>query len=269
MPELPDVEVFRQYFNNVALKKRVDKVDISADRILEDISARSFQKRVGHCRFMASSRHGKHLFVQTDNGGAVVLHFGMTGYLQLVKNDEEQPKHTSVAFRFDDKSLLAYSCTRLLGKVTWTGDVDEYIKKEKLGPDALDLSVDDLNEILNQSRSGAKSTLMDQSKLAGLGNIYSDEILYQSGIHPEYPAKELNKKEIKKLYNTMHRIIDVAVRHGAGSDGFPRRWLLPHRNKGDKCPRCDSEIKKISAAGRSSYICPKCQKNDAANKKGT
>ncbi|MBD3321734.1 MAG: DNA-formamidopyrimidine glycosylase [Chitinivibrionales bacterium] len=260
MPELPDVEVFREYLETTALYKPIARVEVDSSRIFNGISPQLFADKLAGRKFIASSRRGKHLFAHTDSNGVVVLHFGMTGFLKLVHNRDERPKHTRVAFGFTGGSTLAYSCTRLLGKVAYADDEASYVEQKELGPDALAIEYDHFREIVEKSRSGIKSTLMDQTRIAGLGNIYSDEIMYQAGVHPSEPARNLDHAQVKKLFSSMNRVLEVAIRHKANPDEFPSGYLLPHRNAGDHCPRCGSVVRKMSSGGRSARYCPKCQK---------
>ncbi|MBD3422181.1 MAG: Fpg/Nei family DNA glycosylase [Chitinivibrionales bacterium] len=259
MPELPDVEVYRRYINDTSLDKRIESVDVTSQRILDEISEQALQRRLKDHHFVGTTRRGKHLFIETDNNGILIMHFGMTGFVQLVEKDGRLPDHTRVSFGFKDNSALAYSCTRLLGKIGWTDDIEDYIGREDLGPDAHEISLEDFTHALTHGRSSVKAALMNQGRIAGLGNVYTDEILYQMGIHPQHPGRELDEPEIDDLYKTMHRVLDVAIRHNAQPGDMPPRYLVPHRFEGEPCPRCGTEIEKVSTGGRSAYFCPQCQ----------
>jgi formamidopyrimidine-DNA glycosylase len=104
---------------------------------------------------------------------------------------------------------------------------------------------------------------MDQARLSGIGNVYSDEILFQAGLHPKATAGDLEAETVDRLYDTMRRVLEQAIDLGAGDPDFPDRapkdWLLPHRNKGGRCPRCGGELVKATISGRSAWLCPGCQ----------
>jgi len=112
-----------------------------------------------------------------------------------------------------------------------------------------------------------KSVLMNQTLLAGIGNIYSDEILFQAHLHPKTLVQHLSDKELLALYRTMHRVLKVAVERGAGSeallDRIPATYLLLHRKEGESCPRCGAAIKTLKLASRTAYYCPRCQRNQS------
>ncbi|MBD3274123.1 MAG: DNA-(apurinic or apyrimidinic site) lyase, partial [Candidatus Marinimicrobia bacterium] len=185
MPELPDVEVFRQYLDSTALYQKVSGVEIRKERLLEDISPGDFKKAVEGSEFSASHRHGKHLFAQLNSGSAVVLHFGMTGKLKYYKEPADEPDHARVVFHFDNGYQLGYDNMRMLGKVALTEDIDDYIARQDLGPDAGRIRIEEFKDLLASKRGMIKSAFMDQSLMAGMGNIFSDETLFQAGIHPK------------------------------------------------------------------------------------
>lgn len=259
MPELPDVEVFRGYLEAHVLKKRVDALEVAEPRIVEGLTVRTLRQRLQGRRLEGTARRGKHLFVRTDGDGSLVLHFGMTGYPEVVEDGDGLPEHTRATLLLEDGSSLAYACMRMLGKVSWTQSIEKYVAAEELGPDALGIDLGRLKAALSHSRAGLKSALMDQSRLAGLGNVYTDEVLYQAQLPPELPARELDERSLKRLHRTMQRVLKVTIRHGARPGELPRRYLLPHRQEGRPCPRCGTPIEKRTVAGRRAYVCPRCQ----------
>lgn len=265
MPELPDVEIFRRHLAHSSLKTRIDRVAVSEPRVLEGVSARTLASRLRGRRLMTTRRHGKHLLVALDRGGWLTLHFGMTGDLQSFKDMADEPAHDRVRFDFADDHHLAYVNVRLLGRVGLTDDADEFVRKEELGPDALDHGFDlkAFKKALEGRRSAVKAALMDQSVLAGVGNIYADEILFQARLHPKTPVDRLDPKALGRLFRALKRVLETAVNRGAGSERFlerlPSTYLLRRREDGAPCPRCKGRIKAIKVSGRTSYLCPRCQ----------
>ncbi len=258
MPELPDVETFRRYVNATALHQRIAAVDVREKRVLDGVTARRLQRALKDRRFEATDRRGKYLFVRTDGEVVLVLHFGMTGSLAYEK--ERKPgEHDCVLFDFEGGYRLAYICQRLLGKVTLTESTEQFTREEQLGPDALDVSQDEFAAILKGSKTPVKSCLMDQKRIAGVGNIYSDEILFHSRISPRQKSNLLEQTQQKQLYRQMHRVLTMAIERQADASKLPSSWLLPHREKGETCPRCRGEITKGKVGGRSAYWCPRCQ----------
>lgn len=257
MPELPDVEIFRRYFNQTALKKRVKKLSIVEDDLLEDISARSLRRNIKKHSFKSTRRHGKYLFVCTDNDRVLVLHFGMTGFLKYFKNKDERPEHTRLMIDFENGYHLAYDSQRKLGLVGLAADVDKFAEEKELGIDAFDPALDfnSFRDILSEKRGMLKSALMDQKTIAGIGNIYSDEIFFDAGIHPARKVKELSDNQLQSLYSSLRKVLKKAIESKADPDRMPRTWLLPNREEGRKCPRCGGEIVTGKIAGRTSYLC--------------
>jgi len=258
MPELPDVEVFRRYLDSTALHQKISSVEIRKERLLEDVSPDDFKKSVEGNEFSSSHRHGKHLFARLNSGSSVVLHFGMTGELKYYKDPADEPDHARVVFHFDNGYHLGYDNMRMLGKVALTDEIDEYVENEGLGPDAGRLSFEEFKDLLDGKRGMIKSAFMDQSLLAGMGNIFSDETLFQAGIHPKRQVGNLSEKDVETLYEKMMEVIEKAV--VCQVSDFPDYFLINYRDEDAECPRCDGEIEKIKVSSRSTYFCPKCQK---------
>ncbi|HKJ68658.1 MAG TPA: DNA-formamidopyrimidine glycosylase family protein [bacterium] len=259
MPELPDVEVFRQYFDATSLHQRVTAVDTRDARVLEDITPETFREALTGREFAASSRHGKNFFAHLDAGNFLLLHFGMTGELKYFEHPDQEPDHTRVLFTFDNGWHLGYVNMRMLGKVNVISSIDEYVEKQSLGPDALQLSYDQFAGLLSSKRGMIKSAFMDQSLMAGLGNIYSDEVLYQSGIHPKRQMTGLGEDQYHTLYKKMCEVLNTAIDCQVDTTEFPENYLIKHRDQEDTCPRCGGDIRKIKVSSRSTYFCPDCQ----------
>jgi formamidopyrimidine-DNA glycosylase len=262
MPELPDVQAFKQYLDATALHKRVAKTTVHDERILSGLSARQLAQALKNAQFHRSRRHGKYLFVDTSNDLWLLLHFGMTGELHYCKSEKELPKHARVSIDFKDGSRLDYICQRLLGKVQLVKDVPSFVENEHLGPDALDDAITSewFHERLASRPGPLKPALMDQSLIAGIGNVYSDEILFQAELHPETRSNRLSEKDVAHLRRTMRRVLRTTARHQADVAQFPRGYLTHHREKGGKCPKCKRELKIHKVSGRTAYFCPNCQK---------
>src|SRR6266487_3698092 len=184
MPELPDVEIFKRYFDATSLHQRIDDVDVRSRYVLKGVSASELARRLKGGRFKCTRRHGKHLFVRADRDLWLRLHFGMTGSLQYFKHEEQAPTHARVLFIFANDHRLAFDDQRKFGQIGLLKDVDEFLKKRELGPDALEISLGEFREILGKHRGAVKSILMNQRLISGIGNIYADEILFRARMHP-------------------------------------------------------------------------------------
>lgn len=263
MPELPDVETFKRYLDRTVLHQTVASVHLNgAGRMLAGVSKSSLGRQLEGNGLEEIRRHGKHLFVRAGNAGWLALHFGMTGKLDYYKDMPEDLNPDHVRLRLDLKNNyhLAFVCPRKFGKIGFTSDVETFIADNNLGPDADAISEQDFSAMLKQHGGGIKSLLMNQQYIAGLGNIYVDEILFQAGIHPEKPVDQLSGQERETLYRQMHRVLEKAVEAKADPGKMPDDWLLPHRENGVDCPRGKGKIKKIRVNSRSTYYCPGCQK---------
>ncbi|MFW6351081.1 MAG: zinc finger domain-containing protein, partial [Bacteroidota bacterium] len=151
---------------------------------------------------------------------------------------------------------------RKLGSVEITDDTEKYIRDAALGVDATEISEEVLREKLQKNQSAIKSFLMNQANMAGIGNVYSDEILFQAGIYPKKKAAKMTREESKKIYEEMNYVLKTAIDKEADVSEFPDHFLLSHRQEGEKCPGCNSEIQKIKVSGRTGYYCPDCQKKN-------
>ena len=261
MPELPDVANLKKYMESTALHRKVAHTSVDDERILCDTTPQALGRRVKGASFTGARRHGKFLFGAVDSGGFVVFHFGMTGNFSYYGEREERPEYAKVVFSFAGNGHLAYVCTRLLGEVGYTEDKTEFVEERGLGPDALDGDVDAewFTGRLKGRSAGIKSLLMNQSVIAGIGNVYADEILFQSRIHPAARADRLNATKKKRIFHAVRRVMRVAVRHNADVSSFPRGYLMKNRGEGEKCGRCSGTIEKTKVSGRGTYFCPKCQ----------
>jgi formamidopyrimidine-DNA glycosylase len=260
MPELPEVEIFKRYLDATSLHQRIDDVDVRNTYILKETSVRELARRLKGRRFESSRRHGKHLFVRADGELWLRLHFGMTGSLQYFKNDEQAPRHARVLFVFANNHRLAFDDQRQFGQIGLLRDVDEFLKERELGPDALDLGLGEFRKILEKHRGAVKSILMNQRIISGIGNIYADEILFRARMHPSTEIARLNDKALTKLFRATHYVLERAITSRADTNQIPRSWLLPHRGKGGKCPRCGRGFISATIGGRTAWFCPHCQK---------
>ena len=184
----------------------------------------------------------------------------MTGFLRYFKGEEEAPPHTRVLFVFEKHHRLAFDDQRQFGQIGLLKDVDEFLKKRALGPDALELDLATFRKIVGKRRGAVKSILLSQRLIAGIGNIYADEILFRARAHPVTEISRLDDKALTKLFRTTHYILEKAIAAKADVNQMPKSWLLPHRGKGGKCPHCGGKLKSAKIGGRTAWFCPHCQK---------
>lgn len=255
MPELPDVEVFKRYFDATSLDQKIERVEVKEERLLENTSPQRMRKAPVGEVFESTLRHGKNLFAKLDSNLWLLLHFGMSGFLKYYKNSDEAPDHPRIIFHFDNGYKLAYDNMRMFGKVSLFDDIATYLQEQELGPDALSLEQEDFKEMLSQKRGMIKSALMDQRFIAGLGNIYVDEVLFQTGVHPKSQATALDKETVEALYNKVNLVLQTAINYNVDVDQFPENYLIHRRTPDSACPVCGGKIRKARVSSRSTYFC--------------
>jgi formamidopyrimidine-DNA glycosylase len=260
MPELPDVETFKRYLDTTSLHQQISGVHVESACVLKGVSGRELAHRLkGRC-FESSRRHGKHLFVRADGDIWLRLHFGMTGSLRYFQRNEQAPPHTRVLFIFVNTHRLAFEDQRKFGEVGLVKDVDEFLRKRALGPDALDVSLSQFREIFEKHRGAVKAILLNQKLIAGIGNIYADEILFRARMHPATEISRLGSKPFTKLFRATRYILEKAIAARADMNQMPKSWLPPHRGKGGKCPRCGRKLRSARVGGRTAWFCAHCQR---------
>lgn len=265
MPELPDVEYLREYAESTSLHKKIESTSLHDSSLLENTSPQLLARRLKGEQFDAAPRHGKHLFLRLagERGSkeALMLHLGMTGTLRsyAFSSRESPPEYTALEIRFTDGYALACVNKRRLGQIAIVEDIDAYVREQELGPDALAATRDQLAEVIRDGRGAVKSTLMNQSRLAGLGNIYTDEVLFQARVDPRKNCGEITDSEIRTIHDQIHRVCDHAILAHADPQSMPESFLIRRRESGAECPKCGGTVRKVTVSGRSAYLCESCQ----------
>jgi formamidopyrimidine-DNA glycosylase len=258
MPELPDVEGFKSYLEETSLHKKIQELEILAPEMVYGISPKRLKKELLGHRFERASRHGKYLFAQMENKNSLILHFGMTGFLQRITDKSKAPSHIRLFIHFKNDSL-AFDDLRKLGKISFTEDISEFIDERGLGPDAIALNYQAFRDILQKRKGRIKPILMNQSVVAGIGNIWADEILFQTNIHPTTKIQDLTNHQLKKVFTKMIEILKVAIAEQIEDAELPQKYLTNERNKKGVCPTCGTVFERIQVGGRTTYYCPQCQ----------
>lgn len=258
MPELPEIALFKKYVDATSLHKKITGLSVPDASLLQS-PKKDFEKALVGKDFEESARIGKYLFLSSSGKVVLVIHFGMTGELVYYKN-QDPPKYSKLIFHFDNGYQLAYTCRRKLGKIFLAESISEFAEKHELGKDALDLNEEDFLNLLEERSGSIKGALTDQSLIAGIGNVYSDEMLYQCKIHPKTKTGKLSDPEKKQLFKEMKKVLKMAIDKGGERSEFPKDYLISHRKEGEECPKCSGKIEMIKVSGRSTYFCPKCQK---------
>jgi formamidopyrimidine-DNA glycosylase len=253
VPELPDVEGFRRYFNQHAAGKQVRGVSRIDRSMLRSSSPPAIGRALARRRLSESWRHGK-LLVCPAADTRLVLHFGMTGTLVWCADGGADHPHDRLVLGFADGELR-YRNMRKFGGI-WLLD-EEGVQQlvGRLGPDWLDVSRTAFDELLAGRRRALKATLMDQSIAAGLGNLTADEAMWQARIDPRRAASSLDEGERRRLYTKIQKVLRDSIPYGLVPS--KRTWLTGARDeRPGRCPRCGCSLQRVRIGGRTTAFCP-------------
>lgn len=257
MPELPEITLFRNYVQETSLYKTITKLEFPDASLLQN-SQSAFQKALIGKKLKTAERLGKYLAIEAGGNSTLIFHFGMTGKLEYYSN-QDPPKYSKMIIWFEDDYRLAFTCRRKLGKIFLAEGLQKFQEQNSLGKDALEVSEKEFIELLEEKTGSIKGVLMDQHVISGIGNVYSDEMLYQGKIHPKLKTNKLSEAGKKQLFKKMKSVLETAIKKEGVRKDLPKSWLIQHREDGADCPKCEGEVKKIKVGGRSTYFCPSCQ----------
>jgi formamidopyrimidine-DNA glycosylase len=283
LPELPEVETVRRGLERLTVKQTIEGGEVLLERTLAyPLSVSEFYDSITGKAIAFWQRRGKYLLAQLVNRdrqpqGWLGVHLRMTGQLLWTKQNNPLQKHTRVRFFFPDSQELRFVDTRTFGKI-WlvppqTSSETIITGLQKLGPEpfATEFSPAYFATQLSKRRRNIKTLLLDQEIVAGIGNIYADEALFKSGIHPETSAADLTPIQITRLHQAIIEVLQMAIDRGGttfsdflnllGVSGNYGDSALVYGRKNQPCRICDSSIVKIKLAGRSAHFCPQCQNN--------
>ncbi len=259
MPELPESDAMRLVIERNCLNRTIEAAELGSDTGYIDLPGANERGRlVGH-QFTQTDRHGKFIFAGSKSGPWMVVHLGMTGKLVAFDAPADPPNYTKFLIRFEGDRRLAFRCPRKLGMVKVVEDPQAFIEQGGYGPDALKITRQDFVDRIGGTNGAIKSALMSQKKLAGIGNLWSDEIDYRMGIDPERTAKDLDEACLSATYDAMEDILRTVLETEATYSKLPEDWLVRNRKKGAKCPRCGGTIESKKVGGRTAYYCPSHQ----------
>lgn len=289
MPELPEVQTTINILKTKVLNRTfVDVWTDSPSLIKKPKSFLKFKDLLRGGEILRIERRGKNIIFILSNGLAMLIHQKMTGHLiyGVWKKEKErwisqiegplksepQNRFLRIIFFLNNGFQMALSDLRKFAKIElWEqSEIDQASTLKNLGPDALKVSVKDFSERIKLQQGRVKQVLMEQSFVAGIGNIYADEILFSAKIHPQVIANKLKQSQIKAIYQAMQAILKLAIqnkgtsfsdyRNPNGEKGGFGEITQVYRKTGQKCPRCKTKISRIIMGGRSAHFCPKCQK---------
>lgn len=271
MPELPEVETIRRDLEKEIVGNKIVGLWYDVPKMLQP-SPKTVEKIVGR-HIVSAGRVGKLLLLGIENDRTVGIHLKLSGRLFIRKQSDLEDKFTYVVFKLDDGRELRFTDFRKFGYVKMIESSAELSEiKDKYGPEPLtnDFTSETLKKVLNKTTRAVKTVIMDQEKIAGIGNIYADEALWYAKIHPETRANSLNSKQIEALYQGIIKSIEQGIQDRGtsvddyldiyGREGGHAKNLNVFRQNGQPCPRCGTTIKKIRVGGRGTHFCPQCQK---------
>ncbi|MDD5547904.1 MAG: DNA-formamidopyrimidine glycosylase [Candidatus Pacebacteria bacterium] len=287
MPELPEVQTTVNDLNKKIVGRKITGAWFDWGKTIKS-PLREFEKNIKGKKILKVERLAKNILIYLSGDFILLVHQKMTGHLLVGKWKIEgkkvipiEPKHiisdpqnrfVHLILFLDNGQMLALSDLRKFAKVILgTKNYMENLPELKeLGPDALEIRFEDFKNIVGQKHGKIKQILMDQTAISGIGNIYSDEMLWVAKIHPFKPANKLSEKELKNLYSAMKKVLEKALklrgtsvsdyRDIEGREGKYADVRYVYQREDEKCQRCGTMIKRVKMGGRSAHYCPKCQK---------
>jgi len=289
MPELPEVETIVRDLDREVRNRTFLDVWTDAKSLIKKDTFESFKKKIIGKKIVKVRRRAKNVLIDLSDGNILLVHQKITGHLLLGKWKREKGKWISeeegplcldpmngflhVIFFLDDKRQIALSDLRKFAKIQiWKKEELEDSEEYKdLGPEPLEdsFTFEKFEKLFEKKRGRIKQVLMDQNFIAGIGNIYASEILFDAKIHPEEEVSNLDKKDLKKIYDATRKILSKSIelkgdsfsdfRTIYGEKGKTQEVVKVYGKEGKKCSRCSGEIKRIKQGGRSSFFCPACQ----------
>lgn len=272
MPELPEVETVARSLADQILNRAIVAVDkLDWERMVETPDLSSFLELLPGRQIRAVGRRAKWLLVNLDAGWTLALHLRMSGYVSVQDADVTPNIYTHLVLALDDGRRIFFEDQRKFGRVRLLDTAGLARLNASLGPEPLheDFGVDDLASLLARRTTRLKPLLLDQSIIAGLGNIYVDEALWHACLHPTRPASSLSAEDVARLHTAIRAVLEQAIRNngstlrnyrnGYGERGQNQEHFAVYGRKGQSCPRCGAAIERILVAQRGTHLCPACQ----------
>jgi len=275
MPELPEVETVVKGLRPLITDKIVTAVEIREENMIgfPEADIETFTDSLIGSKIEAINRRGKYIIIELSTNKKMVIHLRMTGKLLVKEVEEFRDKHTHVIFSLNDGQEIRFNNIRKFGRVYL---IDKNHPEQAggladLGPEPLsdELEIEDFKKLFENRRALMKSLLLNQHFVAGIGNIYADEILFRSAVRPDRTADTLTEAEKEAIYHNMREILKKGIIYGGtsfsdyvnafGEKGSFQEELRVHQREGEKCFKCGTVIEKIKISGRSTYFCPQCQ----------
>lgn len=272
MPELPEVETVVRALRARLVGRMLGRLTVWQVRVLETEEARFRQKTVG--AFVSSvRRRGKWILLDLDNDRTILAHLRMTGRLTVLDRPAPRERHDHLEWLLDSgPGSLRFNDQRRFGRFLLlpTADIEPYLAERGFGPEPLEVDAAEFHRRLGRGMRSIKAALLDQSVVAGIGNIYADETLYRAKIDPRVPTARLGPVRRERIYAAMKAVLTRAIAARGtslrnyqtpdGSRGGFQSELMVFRRTGAPCPACGHPVRRIRLAGRSTHFCPQCQR---------
>ena len=271
MPELPEIETIVRGLQQQIVGQKIVRVKVNLAKIVRGDKER-FASLIEGASIFEVRRQGKIIILGLSNGMSILVHLKLTGQLHCTLPEKPAIKHTHLVFDLSGGEELRYVDLRQFGYflLTKTSEISHLPQLSALGPDPLKISLDEFKGLISKRSGRIKSLLLNQSFLAGIGNIYADEILHLSGIHPLQPAHLLSEPKIKRLHQAIREVLTRAIEYRGssvsdyldsnGQEGSYQRFHRVYRREGKPCLACQAKIARLKIGNRSSYFCPNCQR---------
>ena len=272
MPELPEVETVVRGLRKQLVRGKFSGVEVCLDRCLRG-SKRALGGWLRGKKILAVERRGKNIILCLNGGGALFIHLGMSGKLRILPREAPREKHTHLVFSFLNRGdQLRYIDPRRFGRVFWEGECrGNWVSLARLGPEPLEISALEFATRVRSRQREIKPLLLDQHFLAGVGNIYADESLFRAKVHPRRKSHLLTARTVCRLHQALRAVLNEAIRAGGssvrsyvdstGAAGGYQHSLRVYGREGEPCPSCGAKIVREIVGGRSSFYCPRCQRN--------
>ena len=270
MPELPEVETIKNELTPHITGRQITGVTLGWEGIVKKPSLEEFCCRLIGQRITGLRRRGKYLIFSLESGQALIIHLKMTGSLLFNHASDEPDKFIRAVLHLDNDCQIRFRDPRKFGAMWLVADASSVVKK--LGPEPLeeDFTASVLAERLGSRKAPIKPLLLDQNLVAGIGNMYADEALYDAKIHPLRPASSLSREEITRLRKAIFEVLRAAIGNkGASVENYFRpdgglgtahfQFRVAHGLGGKFCPQCGTPIERIVVRNRGTYFCPRCQ----------
>ncbi|HKV32936.1 MAG TPA: bifunctional DNA-formamidopyrimidine glycosylase/DNA-(apurinic or apyrimidinic site) lyase [Pyrinomonadaceae bacterium] len=275
MPELPEVEHVVRALRPVVTGRRILAAELNLKRTVPELSRAAFARQLRDAVITGVGRRGKYILFELESGKLLTTHLRMTGKFVSLTTEESLPPYAHVVFYLDDERRLVFCDMRQFGRMRLITNMQRLPKElTSLAPEPLsdEFTEEYFLETLSRSKRSLKQLLLDQTRVLGLGNIYAVEALFLAGVNPRKAANRLSKPRARKLYQAIRQILREAIDAGSTLQidiadgkssyfGTTERFWRVYERGGEPCVNCGSPIKRIVHGGRSTYYCPRCQRN--------